>query len=48
MAAGNKYEGGCFAIMVSEIGRTEEMEKLLLPGVTNRESSPPSSGKRYM
>lgn len=26
---GNKYEGGC-AIMVSEIGRTGEMEKLLL------------------
>lgn len=30
MALSNKYEGGCFAIMVSEIGRTGEMENLLL------------------
>lgn len=29
--------------MVSEIGRTGEMEKLLLPGVTNRTSSVPGT-----
>lgn len=30
MVFGNEHEVGCSAIMVSEIGRTGEMEKLLL------------------
>lgn len=48
MAPGSKYEGGCFAIMASEIGRTGEMEKLLLLGVTNRTVPATFRNQRYI